>query len=144
MTHATQGGCIYRTTSIILVSTYLFFVAIWLVVTRQIPAPGLKKILGAGLRRPYEGTLSDFHADEGHCWTAKVPEFLLSDKEASSALQLMEEGAPMGPAHSPHEDIRRYGSGRYSHWGPIVYFSSSDNSDPKTNGRRYSVLEKRS
>jgi hypothetical protein len=56
---------------------------------------------------------------------------------ANSSLLLSEDGRPLGPAHSPHEDIRVLGNGRYSHWGRILYFSASDNSDPVTNGRRY-------
>ena len=75
---------------------------------------------------------------------AGVPEFLLSDKEAASNLMLLEDGCPLGPAHASHEDIRRYGGGRYSHWDAVVYFSTSDNSDPRTNGRSYSVAENRS
>lgn len=68
-----------------------------------------------------------------------------------SALQLFEDGAPLGPAHSPHVDIRRVGRGRYSHWGctsecsnglwrGALYFSTSDCTDPRTNGRTYSLL----
>jgi hypothetical protein len=56
-----------------------------------------------------------------------------------SGLQLLENGAPIGPAHSSHEDIRRMGGGRFSHWGTGLLFSSSDNSDPRINGRAYSV-----
>jgi hypothetical protein len=57
----------------------------------------------------------------------------------ASPLELREDGRPLGPAHAMHEDIRRLGAGRFSHWGSALIFSSSDNSDPRTNGRAYSL-----
>jgi SAM-dependent methyltransferase len=48
-----------------------------------------------------------------------------------------EAGRALGPPHSPHADIRASGSGRFSHWQELVYFSASDGSDPNTNGRAY-------
>jgi hypothetical protein len=54
-----------------------------------------------------------------------------------SKLQLYENGKALGPAHSLHTDIRKFGKGRFSHWGNSLIFSSSDNSNPKTNGRSY-------
>ena len=54
-----------------------------------------------------------------------------------STLKLYENGRELSPAHAPHADIRNSGRGRYSHWGDVLYFSSSDNTDPRTNGRKY-------
>lgn len=54
-----------------------------------------------------------------------------------SALRLYENGVELGPAHSPHAEIRQYGGGRFSHWGDTLYFSTSDNSNPLSNNRRY-------
>lgn len=54
-----------------------------------------------------------------------------------SPLVLLEDGVPLGPPHSLHDDIRQLGGGRYSHWGNSLYFSASDGSDPRTNGRAY-------
>lgn len=56
-----------------------------------------------------------------------------------SVLQLMEDGRLLGPSHSPYETIRDGGSGRYSHWDAQLYFSASDSTDPRSNGRRYSI-----
>lgn len=42
--------------------------------------------------------------------------------------------------HSLHDQIAQYGAGRFSHWGDYVLFSSSDNSDPRTNGRTYRLV----
>jgi pectate lyase len=54
---------------------------------------------------------------------------------------VFEDGRPLGPPHSSHEEIRRFGEGRFSHWGGQIYFSASDNSNPAHNGRCYSVEE---
>ena len=55
----------------------------------------------------------------------------------SSKMVLLEDGRPLGPAHATHDDIRGQGAGRYSHWGQSIYFSSSDCTDPRTNGKSY-------
>jgi glycosyltransferase involved in cell wall biosynthesis len=55
-----------------------------------------------------------------------------------SRLQLFENDLPLGPAHRPHHEIGAVGGGRFSHWGGNLCFSASDNSDPNTNGCRYS------
>lgn len=57
----------------------------------------------------------------------------------ASSLKIFENGKELGPAHSLHKDIRDLGQGRFSHWGNELYFSSSDNSDPLTNGRVYTI-----
>ena len=56
-----------------------------------------------------------------------------------STLEVRENGRRLGPPHSMHEDIRKLGGGRFSHWGHMVVFSSSDGSDPRSNGRIYAV-----
>ena len=55
----------------------------------------------------------------------------------ASTLRLFEDGKELGPAHVAHVEIREKGLGRYSHWGTGLYISASDNSDPRTNGRKY-------
>ena len=54
---------------------------------------------------------------------------------------VFEDGAPLGIAHSMHDVIRNLGKGRFSHWGTGVMFSTSDNSDPTKNGRKYTYCE---
>lgn len=56
-----------------------------------------------------------------------------------SRLRVFEDGRALGPEHSPHETIRRTGRGCYSFWGSVVYFSSSDGTDPNTGERVYTV-----
>ena len=54
-----------------------------------------------------------------------------------STVKIFENGVALNPAHTKHADIRTIGKGRFSHWGNSLYFSTSDNSNPKTNGRKY-------
>ena len=56
-----------------------------------------------------------------------------------SSLEVFEDGRPLGPPHSPAEAIRTHGAGRYLHWITGVVMSTTDNSDPRTNGRKYSI-----
>ncbi len=84
----------------------------------------------------------DVELESGHCWTAVIPPLASGDTELDprrSRLQLLENGTPLGPARSLHDDIRTRGGGLFSHWGDTLYFSTSDNSDPRTSGRRYTV-----
>lgn len=127
--------------AVALVSIYLLAVAAWLVITRQIPSVGLRRILKNATRAPYTGRLDAITPEQGRCFVAPVPDMLLSDAESASRLRLFEDGRELGPAHSGHDDIRRAGGGRYSHWGAQLYFSTSDDSDPRSNGRKYEVRE---
>jgi hypothetical protein len=82
-------------------------------------------------------------AESGLAYVLLVPEFShLADSQAdpqASPLLLCENDRPLGPPHMEHEVIRRLGAGRFSHWGPVVYFSTPDGSNPIKNGRRYWV-----
>lgn len=51
--------------------------------------------------------------------------------------RLLENNVKLGPPHQKHDAIRKQGTGGFSHWQQTVYFSSSDNTDPRTNGREY-------
>ncbi len=53
---------------------------------------------------------------------------------------LCEDGVPIGVGHDLHDDIRKKGRGRFSHWTGSLYFSTSDNSDPNENGREYALV----
>ena len=59
-----------------------------------------------------------------------------------SRLVLCEDDHPLGEGHSNHVDIRSLGRGRYSHLPGYILFSTSDNSNPQSNGRRYRVFVK--
>jgi hypothetical protein len=62
-----------------------------------------------------------------------------SGEPAVSQLRLFESGQELGPAHALGTTVKGSGRGAFSHWASHVYFSSSDGSDPRTNGRRYTV-----
>jgi SAM-dependent methyltransferase len=57
-----------------------------------------------------------------------------------SPVLVFENKVPLGPAHALHSDIVKFGAGRFSHWGSELLFSSSDNSDPRSNGRNYEIV----
>jgi hypothetical protein len=65
-----------------------------------------------------------------------------SDGPRRSPVILYENERPLGPPHSAHSDISKFGLGRFSHWNTAkgFIFSSSDNSDPNFNGRNYWVI----
>ena len=80
----------------------------------------------------------------GRAWIAWVPvEFGAGDTEEgpnSSLLRLFENETALGPPHSIHVDIREKGGGAYSHWRTRLWFSTSDGSDPRANGREYLIF----
>ncbi|MFO0873307.1 MAG: hypothetical protein U0575_04975 [Phycisphaerales bacterium] len=53
--------------------------------------------------------------------------------------RLLEDGAPLSPAHSLHAEIFERGAGRHSFWVDSLLMSTSDNSDPRANGRTYQI-----
>ena len=87
-----------------------------------------------------------FHTQSGFSYAVELPTLEPSADTAAeprrSHLMLYEDGAILGLAHSLHDHIARYGRGRHSHWGSKLYFSSSDNSDPNTNGHTYAYCER--
>jgi hypothetical protein len=65
------------------------------------------------------------------------------DSDDLSKLELYENGRRLGPADSSVDDISTLGRGRFSYTknnGITIIWSSSDNSDPNTNGRAYWVV----
>jgi len=86
--------------------------------------------------------LADVVQSEGLSWYAPMPiEAVpdLPDVARNSKIVLLEDGKPLAFPHTNHNEIRRLGGGRYSHWDNYLLFSTSDNSSPLSNGRRYSV-----
>ena len=78
----------------------------------------------------------------GSCFVCELETVEVWDDEdhlVASAIRLYEDGLQLGPPHASHDEIRRSGAGRYSHWNGRLYFSTSDGSDPRVNGRRYEV-----
>lgn len=79
-----------------------------------------------------------------HGWLCSLPAFLkMPDQDAgedSPCILFFEDTLELGPPGSMHSDIRSLGGGRFSHWRGELYFSTSDHSNPNTNGRIYSIL----
>jgi hypothetical protein len=84
-----------------------------------------------------------FASNGGYAYVAYLPELeRLADKagETGSPLAICENHWVLGPAHASHRDIADRGRGHFSHWGNNLIFSTSDNSDPNTNGRSYLAI----
>ncbi|MFN0122588.1 MAG: hypothetical protein ACKV2V_18990 [Blastocatellia bacterium] len=98
-----------------------------------------------GMREQVSIPASVIQPEKGHAFVAQVPgsryRLPLRGDDAidskRSTLELYENGRRFEVPHSGHDDIREKGLGVYSHWGNYLYFSTSDNSDPRTNGRVY-------
>lgn len=82
----------------------------------------------------------DLIQEKQNCWKLPLPD-VESDgasRAFKSRLRLFEDDKPLGPGHIGHDEIRRLGRGRFSHWEGQLLFSTSDNSSPLENGRVYS------
>ena len=102
----------------------------------------------AGLRFTGEISVTAIRPESGFAYGIDMSAFkegpLLGRGDSSSAptvstTVLREDANRLGPAHSPHQEIRDLGGGRFSHWGEGLVFSTSDNSDPRGNNRKYVV-----
>ena len=82
----------------------------------------------------------------GFAFYAIDPWFFGPAERNNQSLLLYEDGKLLGPVTLP-VDVNRYGLGRYAHWWSDgtsgIAFSSSDNTDPRTNGREYWVVKPR-
>jgi len=86
----------------------------------------------------------DIRPEQGFCYIASLRLGREGDSKGKSACSLLEDGKPLGPARAAHADIRQLGQGRYSHWTQTaLYFSASDNTDPRANGRKYELVSER-
>jgi lysophospholipase L1-like esterase len=104
---------------------------IWCWIVRP---PGSSILREVPLSKPYVN-------ETGFAYIGSLSLDIPSDmtKPLASMAEIYEDGNPLGPPHTMHDTIRRDGNGRFSHWGERIYFSTSDNSDPNFNGRRYTV-----
>jgi hypothetical protein len=62
----------------------------------------------------------------------------LADTSRTS-VRLYEDGKPLGDPFSTYEDMIKVGAGAYLGRYDRLSFTTSDNSDPRTNGRRYAA-----
>jgi len=124
----------------------------------ELSVPQTRRALSRGSRKAVKAYRGAFHGVEiaaavelaapfvhrdGACFTVQLPELARWADLANSSgspLVLMEDGNCLGPPHASHADIAASGAGAYSHWGETLLFSSSDGTDPNSNGRTYLVV----
>lgn len=120
-----------------------FIVAYWLKVSFVPPTHLVPNISGEKirLRPPFEGFLKSRFAviSVDHVF-GDLADTL--DNDRRSPILIYEGDRRLGPAHSTHAEVGDIGQGRYSHYRDqnkhsIFLFSTSDNTDPITNGREY-------
>jgi hypothetical protein len=114
------------------VSLLLFSLSVCVLFGRRAAVPGF-------LWQTSSVPISHIKPEIGFSYTARHGKGRLSSHQETSPARLLENGVLLGPANSLHADIRMLGQGRFSFWYDYVYFSTSDNSDPRTNGRRYEI-----
>jgi hypothetical protein len=95
-----------------------------------------------GLVLPMDQLIGQY---SGHMFRVHTPEWSeIADNakgnEGSSPVFVFEDDQQLRYPHSVHAHITQYGAGRFSHWGQELLFSTTDNTDPRTNGRRYSIV----
>jgi hypothetical protein len=129
--------------AIVAITAYLL-TAYWLKISYVLPiVPDADpKVAGAKflLQRPFLRFLdSDFGVIARDDLFVSLAD--TADNNERSPIEIYENDKALGPAHSAHADVAKIGRGRFSHWernkSAIFLFSSTDNTDPQTNGRAY-------
>jgi hypothetical protein len=83
---------------------------------------------------------------DNHAFVAKAPpgfDTAANSRadESRSSIMLYENDRQLGPARSARADIANLGAGRFTDWeGRFFIFSSSDNTEPNSTGRKYWVV----
>jgi hypothetical protein len=106
------------------------------------PRPGvvLRQLLNVLRDAPRSIGLRNLRHAEGHRYVFNIDDDL-PDDSASSTIVLLEDGKSLPRWHSRDgTSIATVGLGRYAHAGNAIHFSTSDNSSPLTNGRKYTAL----
>lgn len=126
--------------AVLLVSLYLLIVWVWLLVTRRLSHREIILFVRSIFQSKEVRAIPYIAAEEGFCFVLPAPEGEISDEEGVSRVELLEDNIPLPLPHTSfHGNIRSLGCGRYSHWGKWIYFSTTDNSSPLRNGRRYTL-----
>lgn len=111
----------------------------------------LLAVLGAGSYTVYKTRIGEWTAlwhrqavteiahSAGHAYVARIGRPDLSAHDRPSPALMLENGQVFGRANSRLADVRDLGEGRFTVWHDEIQFSTSDNSDPRTNGRHYAV-----
>ena len=75
--------------------------------------------------------------EEGFCHIVVFPLGI-----GTGTFELFDDDRRLGPSACLHDDIRKLGAGRYNIGAQSLYFSTPDGSDPRRNGRTYSLRRK--
>jgi hypothetical protein len=109
-------------------------------VAHQRPGVVLRQLLNSLRSVPRSIGLHNLRHAEGHRYVFTVNDDL-PDDSASSTIVLLEDGKSLPRWHCrDSKSIATEGLGRYAHAGNAIHFSTSDNSSPLTNGRKYTAL----
>lgn len=98
--------------------------------------PGLVLHREVALEGPFE------HAGSRFAFEAEVPRELPQDHNGTivnSRAVVLEDGKELGPAHAGVARVDEVGSGAFAHLREGLWFSTSDGSDPNSNGRSYAL-----
>lgn len=136
----------------LVVSVYLLGVATVLLCARRIPLPfSPRRALLVLLRGRVRGDLHDLRHVRGHCYAGEIEPDLPSDPLVAqgliaghvigSSIKLYENERILLLAHTSIDEIAALGEGRFLHTERTIYFSTSDGSDPRINGRRYHFVD---
>src|SRR3974390_3035215 len=90
------------------------------------------------LSPPFSVKLGDYG------YKVSIPQLMqLGDTEANmqrSRTVMCEGDLRIGRGPTPHAEIATKGFARFSHYQDEIIFSSSDNTDPNSNGRQYKIV----
>ncbi|GEM_PF-2905865 len=108
------------------------------------PPPAKSPAHGSGAGNWLTLDITDMEPETGLATAVALPaeyaDFASNSQDPKrSVLVVEEDGELLGPSNSVHKLIRETGMGAYSHWGQRLLFTSSDNSDPRSNGRTYRI-----
>lgn len=109
-------------------------------ITNEIPGVVDSQAVTGGTGGVMQVNVSAATSDTGFAVRILMDSKLTSDSNeqpSASTVKVFENGVEIGPAHSSHDEIRTKGKGRFSHKSGFLYLSASDNSNPKTNGKKY-------
>lgn len=85
--------------------------------------------------------VSEAVPEAGHAYLLSLgTDWMDQSKLGASPVVVFEGDTPLEGPNSIHQEIREKGSGRYSVWRGTLYLSASDNTDPRSNGRVYSIV----
>lgn len=94
--------------------------------------------------RTYRIDPADILTEHAASWRVNLPSWIDEGdcplNRARSPWVLLEDDRPLYFPHGHLDEIRHLGRGRYSHWKDHLFFSSSDNTSPRENGRVYTLV----